>query len=130
MRCLLVLLLFPFAAFAQSKADCDKAFGEFVKCYNKEDWDGICRVIAPSPNGRCLWKDAGDAVKEYGKIIKYQYLGVDTIDPEKVTVYKVTFADKKVKAVSFNFYIEENKRYFGTFRFTTESDEILRMLQN
>ncbi|MFN4247666.1 MAG: hypothetical protein ACK4EY_08070 [Flavipsychrobacter sp.] len=130
MKYLILFLLLPAAVFAQSRDDYDKAFGEFVKYYNKEDWTSICKLMSPSSDGRCLWKDAGDAVKEYGKIIKYQYLGVDTTDPERVTVYKITFADKKVKAASFNFYIEKDKRYFGTFRFTTESDEILRMLKS
>lgn len=129
MKYLILFLLLPAAVFAQSRDDYDKAFGEFVKYYNKEDWTSICKLMSPSSDGRCLWKDAGHVIKKHGKIIKYQYLGVDTSDPERVTVYKVTFANKKEEAVSFNFDTED-KRYFGTFRFTTESDEILRMLKS
>ena len=129
MRLLLLFLLLPIALFAQSRREYDKTFGDFVKYYNKENWTGVCGLMSSSPDGRCMWKDAGHVIKKHGKIIKYQYLGIDTTDPERVTVYKVTFANKKVEAVSFNFDIED-KGHFGTFRFTTESDEILRMLKN
>lgn len=129
MKYLMLLLLFPATVFAQSRKEYDKAFGDFVKCYNKQDWIGVCGLMSSSPDDRCMWKDAGHVIKKHGKIIKYQYLGVDTTDPERVTVYKVTFANKKEEAVSFNFDIED-KGHFGTFRFTTESDEILRMLKS
>ncbi len=129
MKYLMLMMLFPLTVFAQSRKDYDKAFGDFVKFYNKENWQGVCSMMSSSPNDRCMWKDAGHVIKKHGKIIKYQYLGVDTSDPERVTVYKVTFANKKEEAVSFNFDTED-KRYFGTFRFTTESDEILRMLKS
>lgn len=133
MKSLLFLLLFlPFAASAQTEKDYQDVMDKFVRYYNADLTDSICTLFperTERPGMECFWRWAqqdGSSLKKYGKIKSYQYLGKVTQDPEKVAVFKVVYAKKGTKALSFN--LPENHK-FGTFRFDTTDDEIAAMLK-
>ena len=124
---MIALLLLPFITIAQTKQDYEKAMAAFVKYYNNQQSDSICTANF-SDAANCFWaKIRPERIyKEYGRIIEFKYLGIAEKDPENVTVFKVNFERKGVKAMSFNLN-EENK--FLTFRFDTIDDEIEDMLR-
>lgn len=123
---LLLLLLLPAATFAQTKAEA-ALMKQYVQCYNNNADDCICTLIGQD-TADCFWlkvADPQDLRKRYGKLLSYSYLGIDTKDPEKVTVYKIVWEKQGVDAMSFT--MRDN--HFYTFRFSTSSDEIERMLK-
>ncbi|WP_162817855.1 hypothetical protein U0035_20740 [Niabella yanshanensis] len=104
----------------------------FVNYYNARSSDKICSLFPPPKNEEenCFWNslkpdEEKSIYDEFGAIKKYEYLGVDTTDPEKVIVFKVLFANKGVKALSFN----TKDQKFKNFRFDTSSDLIEKMLK-
>ena len=134
MKCYIVLLLLvtPFITSAQTNARVDKQMRQFVNFYNKKHTDNICSLFPKEQIEEydCFWKWAEhklDAYSEYGKIKSFVYAGVDTSDPEGISVFKVVYEKAGTKAMSFTLG-EENK--FGTFRFDTSSDEIEEMIRN
>jgi hypothetical protein len=129
---MLLLIALPLISFSQTKTDYDNYMARFVRYYNKGLTDSICTLfpVEAGRNEPCFWKWAESShdtssYDDYGKIASYKYLGVDKTDPDNVTVFRVVFANKGVKAISFNL---ENKK-FATFRFDTSSDEIEGMLK-
>lgn len=129
---LLLMLMLPAMAAAQTKEDYKNVMAKFVKYYNNNQIDSICTLFPDekSSGKECFYKWAegkgGSGLEEYGPITDYSYLGKDETDQEKVTVFKVDFSKKGTKAMSFT--LGSNNK-FGTFRFETSSDEIEKMLQ-
>lgn len=128
---LLLMLMLPAMAAAQTKEDYKNVMAKFVKYYNNNQVDSICTLFPDekSSGRECFYKwanaKAPGMLEEYGPITDYSYLGKDETDHEKVTVFKVDFSKKGTKAMSFTLY-SNNK--FGTFRFDTVTREINKML--
>src|SRR4051812_24341821 len=106
---MLLLIALPFVSFGQTKTDYNNYMARFVKYYNAGSTDSICTLFAVNKrlSDPCFWRWAEtnkdtSAYDKYGKIVFYKYLRVDKTDPEKVTVFRVVFANKGVKATSFN----------------------------
>jgi hypothetical protein len=141
MKMLLAMLcLFPFTAFAQTKADYDQTFARFMKYYNSNQTDSICTLFPISTRAEemCFWKMVNaesSSLEEYGSIKSFKYLGIDKTDAESVRVFKVDYSKAGTKAMSFTLEPSTaatvlNKTYvFGTFRFITSSDAIEAMLR-
>lgn len=127
----LLLLMLPAMATAQTKQDYKNVMAKFVKYYNNNQVDSICTLFPDekSSGRECFYKwanaKAPGMLEEYGPITDYSYLGKDETDQETVTVFKVDFSKKGTKAMSFT--LDSNNK-FGTFRFETSSDEIEKML--
>lgn len=122
----LLLWLAPVCVWGQTKAEA-RLMKQYVQCYNDHADDCICALIGQD-TADCFWlkvADPQDLRKRYGKLLSYSYLGIDTTDPGKVTVYKIVWEKQGVKAMSFTMLDD----HFGTFRFSTRSDEIERMLK-
>ena len=127
---LLLSLLCPCCARAQSEADYQNTMARFVRFYNKGLKDSVCTLFPKREKTGCFWALA-DASREermlerYGRIISYKYLGIDTTDEEQVRVFKVVFAKAGTKATSFTL---SEDGLFGTFRLITSSEGIEYML--
>lgn len=128
-KLVMLLLILPLVAGAQSKKDFKEVMDKFVQYYNAGNTDMVCSLFPEKEDNGCFWRFAEErgskSLDEYGKIIAYQYLGVDKTDPEKVTVFRIETEQQGIKAMSFTLG-RGNK--FGTFRFITSSEEIERML--
>lgn len=128
---LLLLLMLPAMAVAQTKEDYKNVMAKFVKYYNNNQIDSICTLFPDekSSGKECFYKwaegNGRSGLDEYGPITDYSYLGKDETDQEKVTVFKVDFSKKGTKAMSFT--LDSNNK-FGTFRFDTVSREINKIL--
>ncbi|GAB3011169.1 hypothetical protein GCM10027051_11700 [Niabella terrae] len=100
--------------------------------YNERSIDSLCSLfpLKKSEEGLCFWKtlernSEKSVYDEYGMIKNYEYLGVDSTDSKGVAVFKVQFANKGAKALSFNL---KNQK-FEIFRLNTSSDFIEEMLK-
>ncbi len=133
MRYIVILFItLPLISLGQAPKDYTNVMARFVNYYNEVSADRICSLfpVKKAEVGNCFWKSLKPSGEKsvydvYGRIENYKYLGVDTTDPEKVAVFKVLFANKGEKAVSFNL---KNQK-FGTFRFDTSSGLIEEMLK-
>lgn len=131
MKCFGFLLCFvPLLVLAQGGENYGKAIARFMRHYNHNATGKICEMFGPEyRKSSCdMWNKVMPKLKiEYGKMLSYQYLGIDTTDPEQVRVFKVWFA-KDTFAMSLT--LPGDKKHLGTFRFKTSSDEIERMLKS
>lgn len=111
-RLLLLLLVAPVVAFAQSKQDA-RMVDKFVNYYNKQQTDSICTLFPDerSTGIKCFWKGAStDGTYDlYGKITAHEYMGVEGPDNRKVTMYKVVFSKKGTMVMSFN--LDERNKF-------------------
>jgi hypothetical protein len=126
---LLILCFVPLLVLAQGRRDYENTVAKFMRYYNKNEVKKICGMFEPEyRKSSCdMWNQAMPLVKkDYGKMLSYKYLGVDTTDPEQVRVFKVWYT-KDTCAMSLT--LSGDKKYLGTFRFKTSSDEIERMLK-
>ena len=123
-------LLIPFMAGAQTRSDYDFAMNKFVKAYNAKDAAAINKMWPMKERKQMedmfTAKQLEDDQEKYGKITSYQYVGVDTTDPNKVTVFRAVFSVGGIRATSFTL---EKGNFFGTFRFITSSPQISKMLK-
>jgi hypothetical protein len=133
MKHLLIILLFlPIAGFAQKQADYEQAMSRFVKFYNNNQGDSIKNMWPPKERGD--WMDKmwskeriESNQKEYGKILSYKYIGIDTEDPNPgLAVFKTQFSVVGWKTTSMTL---EKGHYLSTFRFITSSDGIKKLLE-
>lgn len=116
--------MLPLSTFAQKKADYELVMSKFTRYYNHEQVDSINMLDA----GKGYWEleNLRSMKKSMGDILSFKYLGVDTSDRNKVHVFKVKLSKDGIKAVSFTL---NKTNHTETFRFTTSSDEIERMLK-
>jgi hypothetical protein len=131
---LLIALAFilPIAATGQTITDYKHAMAKFQKFYNAgrgdsinamfgHDWDQM-KISNP------LWTNKqNDAhLAEFGTLKSFKFIGVDSLDPNKVYVFETFFS----KAGTYTTSLTLDKDHkLGTFRFITSSDGITA-LQN
>lgn len=130
---LILILLVPCIGFAQSRADYDKFMEKFVRLYNTKQSDSLVNMWKYNEEfdewTRKVWSNdkLTEKHKEYGKIIAYKYLGIDTEDPSPgLAVYETNFSVVGWKTTSFTI----DSGYLSTFRPITSSKGIDKLLKN
>lgn len=129
----ILVYLIPFTLAGQVSNPYQQTMQNFKKFYNAAQGDSINSMYGRGwdkmKQTKALWTNvkAKELLKEYGKLISFKFIGVDKEDPQKVYVFQTVFSKKHDNATSFTLD-SENK--FGTFRFSTSSDEIIRLIKN
>lgn len=130
---LIICLLLPCSLLAQTQADYENALTRFVKFYNHQQGDSIIRMWPADINyGDALasmWgkEQLNSLHKKYGKLTSYEYIGIDTEDPNPgLAVFKTKFAKAGWKTTSLTL---DSTNHLSTFRFSTESDGIDKLLK-
>jgi|SRR5215831_8412808 len=120
--------LFPIALEAQTKSDYEHAMAKFQRFYNAGQGDSICAMSEHPEWSKFLWANdkTASALKEFGTLVSFKYIGVDTSDPDKVHVFKTLFS--KVGAMTTSLTLDKNN-HLGTFRFITTSEGITQLLR-
>jgi hypothetical protein len=122
MKSLLFLaVLMPLVAFAQNDKDHAYLVDNFVNYYNNRQTDNICTLF-PDENLtgiKCFWKGAStDGTYDiYGKIISYEYIGVDSSATRNLTQYKMVFSKKGAMELSFTMSADKKFTVFLLKRF-------------
>lgn len=130
---LFILLFLPVIGFAQTRKDHERAIGRFVKYYNNIQGDSIMRMWENGEReewNQKMWSDKSltSMHKDFGKILSYKYLGIDTEDPNPgLAVFETQFSVVGWKTTSMTI---DKEGWLGTFRFITSSDGIDKMLKN
>jgi hypothetical protein len=131
---LLAILVFmiPFALEGQTVASYKQAMENFKKFYNAGHGDRINAMFEDDKSNfkktRPSWTNAkaAEMLATYGRLESFKFIGVDTVDPNKVYVFQTVFKKKGAKTTSFG--LNKNNQ-LSTFRFDATSDEITRLLQ-
>ncbi len=129
----LLVAIMPLLSFAQSSVRNEKLMAKFVADYNSVNSDGIVHMWNDSETvewASKAWSAASitNMHKQYGKILSYEYLGIDEEDPNPgLAVYVINMSVAGTKNLSFTF---DNGKDLGTFRFITSSDGIDKMMKN
>ncbi len=130
---LFILLFLPVIGFAQTRKDHERVMAKFVKHYNNKQGDNIIRMWKGGEYDEWnhqMWSDEQliSMHKDYGKIVSYKYLGIDTEDPNPgLAVFETQFSVVGWKTTSMTI---DKEGWLGTFRFITSSDGINKMLKN
>lgn len=128
----IVIFLLPLAVAGQSKKDYESAMTKFQTFYNAGLGDSINAMFGykqgePKPT-KPLWTNEtnASALKEFGKLNSFRYIGVDKSDTYNVYVFETIFSKAGEKTTSLTL----NKDYsLGTFRFMTTSKGISDLLK-
>ncbi len=111
-------------SYARKRDDCEKAMRKFVSYYNAGNANGVASLFSDSwgESKNSIWQ-AGmrSNPEDYGKILSYKYVTVDSIsDDNRITLFKVV-AVKRSFMLGFDL---DDKMKFGNFRFHTSSKHI------
>jgi hypothetical protein len=113
----------------QKKADYERVMNKFVKYYNAIEPDSIINLwpIGDQANIRDMWNR--NAIMrdftEYGTLKSVMYLG-EADDDKGVIIFKAVFSKSGTKAIGLTL---DEKNHLGTFRFTTSSPGIDKLLE-
>jgi len=132
---LLVMLAFliPLAVAGQTTNSYQQAMEKFKNFYNTGQGDSINAMFGHEWDEmkltKALWTNAGAAeyLKEYGTLKSFKFVGVDTLDPNRVYVFKTFFSKKGAKTTSLTL---DKDNSLSTFRFITTSEGIMQLLKN
>ncbi len=129
----IAVFLMPLAVAGQSANSYQKAMEKFKKFYNAGQGDSINAMFghgwdemkSTSP----LWTNAQAAeyIKEYGSLRSFKFIGVDSLDPNRVYVFKTFFSKAGARTTSLTL---DKDNGLGTFRFITTSEGITQLLRN
>jgi hypothetical protein len=128
----LLIFLLPITAIAQSKADYQNAMEKFQRLYNAGQCDSIRAMfqssIQSASKANPLWTNdyCDEALKKFGVLKSFSFLGIDKTDPNNVFVFQTFFS--KAGARSTSLTLNENAE-LGTFRFITTSEGIEKLLK-
>ena len=119
--------LLPITVVAQTKTDYQHVMTKFQRFYNAGQGDNINAMFAPTP-GKPLWTNESNAaaLKQFGTLKSFTFLGIDKTDPSNVYVFQTFFSNAGAKTTSLT--LDENSR-LGTFRFMTTSEGIDALLK-
>lgn len=133
MKTLAVLaFLLPITVVAQTKTDYQHAMAKFQRFYNAGQGDSIHAMFKPAVQvttaSRPLWTSESNAaaLKQFGTLKSFTFLGIDKTDPSNVYVFQTFFSKAGAKTTSLT--LDENFR-LGTFRFMTTSEGIDDLLK-
>jgi hypothetical protein len=130
---LLILLLSPCLALAQTQPAHEHAMSRFMKFYNNKQCDSIVNMWpADAPYIGSIKRSWNKEVVEslhtkYGKLLSYEYVGIDTEDSNPgLAVFKTKYSVVGEKTTSLSL---DDKNYLSTFRLITSSDGIDKLLK-
>jgi len=120
--------LIPIALAAQTKSDYAHSMARFQRFYNAGQGDSICAMFERPTDAAFLWgnEKAASALDEFGALRSFKFIGIDTLDPDKVYVFKTLFAKAGTKTTSLTLTSNNN---LSTFRFITSSEGITQLLK-
>lgn len=129
--CLAFLL--PIMATAQTKGDYQQAMATFQRFYNAGQGDSIYTLFyIDNPTGergiKYMWSNeqTAEALKQFGTLKSFKYIGVDQTDADTVRVFQTFFSKAGAKTTSLTLRKDHK---LGTFRFMTVSDGIDDLLK-
>ena len=111
----LLFFLLPIALTAQTKSDYEHAMSKFQKFYNAGQGDSICAMSEHPEWSKFLWANdkTASVLNEFGTLISFKYIGIDTSDPDSVHVFKTLFSKAGAKTTSLTLH-KDNR--LGDFR--------------
>ncbi len=120
----------PFIAGAQTKTDAEHVMARLQKFYNAGQYDSVYTLFSDSDRKMLTKERNSESMKWFadtaGKMLSFQYLGVDNDDPDHVTVFMTKWSKNDDKTSSFSLD-RENK--FLDFRLWTSSPGIDKLLK-
>jgi hypothetical protein len=128
----LLSFLLPIAVASQTKADYQNAMKKFQKFYNGGHGDSINAMFGHGWDQmkaiKPLWtnEDIASNSKEFGTLNSFKFIGIDTLDPNRVHVFETFFSNGDVKTTSLTL---GNDFGLDTFRFITSSEGINELLK-
>jgi len=129
----ILVLLMPLALAGQTANSYQQAMEKFKKFYNAGQGDSINAMFGhewdETKSTTAVWTNAKSAelLKEFGSLKSFKFVGVDTLDPNKVYVFKTFFSKKGAKTTSLTL---DKDNSLSTFRFITTSEGITQLLRN
>lgn len=132
MKILLCLaFLLPITVIAQSETDYKQAMAKFQRLYNAGKGDSITAMFNLDYQAigiKPMWTNehTAEALKEFGTLKSFKYIGVDETDHDTVRVFQTVFSKAGTKTTSLT--LHKNHK-LGNFRFMTTSDGIDALLK-
>jgi len=129
----IIVFLMPLAVAAQTANSYQHTMEKFRKFYNAGQGDSINAMFGHGwdemKSTTPLWTNAQAAEykKEYGSLRSFKFIGVDTLDPNRVYVFKTFFSKAGARTTSLTL---DKDNGLGTFRFITTSEGIDQLLSN
>ena len=129
----ILVLLMPLALLGQTPKSHSQAMEKFKKFYNAGQGDSINAMFGHEWDQmkatKPLWTNAkvAELLQEYGSLKSFEFVGVDTLDPNKVYVFKTFFSKVGAKTTSLTL---DKDNSLSTFRFITTSEGITQLLRN
>jgi len=126
-----LFFILPIAATGQTVTDYKHAMEKFQKFYNAGRGDSINAMFkyewGETKASKPIWtnKDVAAELDESGTLKSFKFIGIDTLDPQKVYVFQTFFSKAGSKTTSLTLDKDHNLR---TFRFFTISDGITELL--
>ena len=123
----------PLALAGQTANSYQQAMEKFKKFYNAGQGDSINAMFGhegdETKSTTAVWTNAKSAelLKESGSLKSFKFIGVDTLDPNKVYVFKTFFSKKGAKTTSLTL---DKDNSLSTIRFITTSEGITQLLRN
>ena len=132
---LLVILVFlmPLAVAGQTANSYQQAMQKFKQFYNAGQGDSINAMFGHAwdemKSIKPIWTNTEGAeyIKEYGSLRSFKFIGVDTLDPNRVYVFKTFFSKAGARTTSLTL---DKDNGLGTFRLITTSEGITQLLRN
>lgn len=125
------VFLLPIIATAQTKSDYQQAMAKFQRFYNAGQGDSICTMFHldnPLTQLKFMWSNekTAEALKQFGTLKSFKYIGVDKTDVDTVRVFQTFFSKAGEKTTSLTLHKDYR---LGNFRFITTSDGIDELLK-
>jgi len=128
----LLAFLLPLTVVGQTTNDYEHAMEKFQRLYNAGHGDSINAMFGHSwdemKTRNPLWTndDIASRLEEFGTLKSFKFIGIDTLDPNKVYVFQTFFSKGGEKTTSLTL---DKDYHFDTFRFITRSDGITELLK-
>jgi len=122
-----LLFILPIAATGQTVTDYKHAMEKFQKFYNAGRGDSINAMFKherkQTKMSEPMWtnKSVAAELNESGTLKSFKFIGIDTLDPQKVYVFQTFFSKAGPKTTSLTL---DKDHHLRTFRFFTIPDGI------
>ena len=122
----LFIFLAPLTLPAQTVADYKHVMEKFQQFYNAGQGDSITAMINSYPSPMWSNEETAKALKDFGTLTSFKFIGIDTSDPHKDYVFETQFSKAGVKTTSLTLH---GNLKVGDFRFITTSECITALLK-